>query len=54
METGPEFGIPDDTGRIIFDAMEHLGRARVELQVAKSKLVNRPVIIVEIIEFFNV
>ena len=40
METGSEFNIPEDTGRVIFDTMEHLGRAHVELRAAKSKLVS--------------
>ena len=39
METGPEFSILEEAGNIILDAMEHLGRARVELRAAKSKLV---------------
>ena len=39
METGPEYDIPEAARFILLDAMEHLGRARVELRAAKSKLV---------------
>ena len=51
METGLEFSIPEDAGNVIIDAMEHLGRARVELRAAKSKLVLGPVILADCIEY---